>query len=73
MKRITSVLALLPSVALAHPGDHGPAGVVANLRHVLTEADHLALLAVMVAVAAALIWWRKGERGSGERGRGRAE
>ena len=60
MKRTFAVLAVLPSAALAHPGDHGAAGVFANLRHVLTEPDHLALLAVVVAVVAALIWRRKG-------------
>lgn len=60
MKRIAAVLAVLPSVALAHPGDHSSAGVFANLRHVLTEADHLALLVGVVAVVAVLIWRRKG-------------
>ena len=37
MKRLIAFAALVPSVALAHPGDHSHAGVTANLRHLLTE------------------------------------
>ena len=46
------VLSLLATTAQAHPG-HG----VADLWHLLTEPDHLAMLLVPVAIAAGL-WWR---------------
>ena len=46
MKRILPTLILLPSVALAHPGDHHATGLL----HLLTEPDHLAMIAVVVAV-----------------------
>ena len=43
--RLAALLAPLP--AFAHPGDHGTTGVL----HLLTEPDHVALLAVVVALA----------------------
>lgn len=46
MKRILPALTLLPSAALAHPGDHHATGLL----HLLTEPDHLAMIAVVVAV-----------------------
>jgi hydrogenase/urease accessory protein HupE len=46
MKRMSLLLSLLPSAALAHPGDHHAIG----LWHLVTEADHLAMLAAVVAV-----------------------
>lgn len=46
------VLVLLSTVAQAHPGH-----AVADLWHLLTEPDHLALILLPVAVAAGL-WWR---------------
>ncbi len=39
-------LTLLASPALAHPGDHG----AARLLHLLTEPDHLAMIALAAAV-----------------------
>ncbi len=39
-------LTLLAPPALAHPGDHGAAGLI----HLLTEPDHLAMIALAVAV-----------------------
>lgn len=44
---LATVLILLPSVALAHPSDHGIAGLTAGILHPLTGIDHLA---AMVAV-----------------------
>lgn len=46
MKRLASLVTLLPSSALAHPGDHHDA----SLAHLLTEPDHLAMIAVVVVV-----------------------
>ena len=46
MKRLVSALTLLPSAALAHPGDHRTSG----LWHVLTEPDHHAMIGLAVAV-----------------------
>ena len=39
-------LTLMATPALAHPGDHG----AASLMHLLTEPDHLAMIALAVAV-----------------------
>ena len=52
MKRITALFAALPSSALAHAGDHSARG----LTHLLTEPDHLALIAVLVGVAAWVVY-----------------
>jgi hydrogenase/urease accessory protein HupE len=46
MKRLASAIVVLPSVALAHPGDHHATGLL----HLLTEPDHLAMIAAVVAV-----------------------
>lgn len=45
-KSIAFGLTLMATPALAHPGDHGAAG----LMHLLTEPDHLAMIALAVAV-----------------------
>jgi hydrogenase/urease accessory protein HupE len=60
MKRLIAFAALVPSAALAHPGDHSHAGVAANLHHLLTEPDHLAMLAAAVLAVALLAYLRKG-------------
>jgi hydrogenase/urease accessory protein HupE len=60
MKRLITLLAVLPTTALAHPGDHSHIGFIGNLRHLLTEPDHLAMLAAAVGVAAVVIYLRKG-------------
>ncbi len=52
MKRLVTALTLLPSAALAHPGDHRASG----LWHLLTEPDHLAMLAGVVAVLGYAVW-----------------
>ncbi|MES2540553.1 MAG: hypothetical protein V4583_08205 [Pseudomonadota bacterium] len=46
MKKLCTAFALAPSAALAHPGDHHATGLV----HLLTEPDHLAMIAVVVGV-----------------------
>lgn len=56
MKRLALALTLLPSAALAHPGDHDATG----LWHLLTEPDHLAMIAVAVAALGyALYRWAR--------------
>lgn len=52
MKRLVAALTLLPSAALAHPGDHRTAG----LWHLLTEPDHLAMIAAAAAVLGYAVW-----------------
>ncbi len=59
MKRITAMLTLLPSAALAHPGDHSHSAFFANLRHILTEPDHLAMLAAAAVAVAVVLYLRK--------------
>ena len=52
MKRLTAVLLVTASPALAHPGDHGTSG----LAHLLTEPDHLAILALAGLVVAFVVY-----------------
>jgi hypothetical protein len=52
MKRLTALLVTLPTVVLAHAGDHSGLG----LAHLLTEPDHLMLIAACVAVVALLVY-----------------
>ena len=52
MKRLISALLLAASPALAHPGDHGATGLV----HLLTEPDHLAILALAGLVVAVVVY-----------------
>ena len=60
MKTFVAFLAVLaPAAALAHDGDHARIGFVGTLAHLLTEPDHLAMLAVAAAVVAVVVW-RKG-------------
>jgi hydrogenase/urease accessory protein HupE len=57
MKRILPALTLLPSAALAHPGDHHATGLL----HLLTEPDHLAMITAVVAVLGYAIYrWARG-------------
>ncbi|MCA0270970.1 MAG: hypothetical protein LCH69_02775 [Proteobacteria bacterium] len=57
MKPLIALLPLvLPGAAWAHPGDHSLAGIA----HLLTEPDHLALIAAaVVAAAMGLRNWRR--------------
>jgi hydrogenase/urease accessory protein HupE len=59
MKRIVA-LSLIPTAALAHEGDHSHGGFFGNLRHLLTEPDHLAMMATAVLLVGVLVWLRKG-------------
>lgn len=52
MKTLLPVAAaLLPQAALAHPGSHHDAGWT----HLLSQADHLATVAMVIALGAA-VW-----------------
>jgi len=48
--RLAFGLTFLASPALAHPGDHGAAGMM----HLLAELDHLAMIALAAAVLVVL-------------------
>lgn len=48
MRYLPALLALIPSAALAHPGDHSSAKIL----HLLTEPDHAAMIALGGAVLA---------------------
>ena len=52
MKRLTAVLSAIATPALAHPGDHAATGLV----HLLTEPDHLAILALAGLVVAFVVY-----------------
>jgi hypothetical protein len=52
MKRLFTLLALLPTAALAHPGDHRADGLL----HFLSEPDHAALIAFGAAVLGYMIY-----------------
>ncbi|WP_395541228.1 hypothetical protein [Neotabrizicola sp. sgz301269] len=54
MKPVAAALFFLPSAALAHTGDHHGAG----LWHLLTEPDHLAMIAAVAAVLGLVIYRR---------------
>jgi hypothetical protein len=45
LRMIVIVAALAPVAVKAHPGTH-PYGLVASLRHIATQSDHLLALAV---------------------------
>lgn len=50
---------LAPALALAHPHHGGGSALGAGLLHLLSEPDHLAVLLVPVAIAAAWVWHRR--------------
>ena len=52
MIRLIPAFAMLASPALAHPGDHAHT----NPMHMLTEPDHLALIALGAAVLAFVVY-----------------
>ena len=52
MKRLTALLVALPTVALAHAGDHS--GL--SLTHLVREPDHLVVIAACVAVVALVVY-----------------
>jgi hypothetical protein len=58
MKRLVALGLVAPATAQAHVGDHSDAGFL----HLIGAADHLALIALVVALvacAAALLWSRR--------------
>lgn len=52
MKRLAALLALAPTAALAHPGEHR----FADLVHLVSEPDHLAMIALGVVVVAYTVY-----------------
>lgn len=52
------VLAATAGTALAHPGDHA-FSMIGSLAHLLTEPDHLAMMAVAAAAGYGVWRWRK--------------
>ena len=57
MKKLATLAAVFPGVALAHPGDHGAVAPT----HALTSVDHVAVLLAVAVVAglAYTIWVRR--------------
>ena len=62
LARLIPIAALLPTAAFAHPGFHEPNRVVATLRHIFSEPDHLAMLAAAAIVVGVMIYRRKGSQ-----------
>jgi hypothetical protein len=52
MKKFFTLLALAPSAALAHPGDHRGDGLL----HFLSQHDHAALIALGAVVLGYAVW-----------------
>lgn len=52
-------LAASAVAAQAHPGDHGFVTVVQGLFHLVTEPDHLAMIAAGALVVAGGIWYKR--------------
>ena len=46
-----AIALLTPTLALAHPGDHSTMTFAQGMRHLLTEPDHLAMMAALAVVA----------------------
>ena len=59
MKHIIA-LVLLPTSAFAHAGDHAHGGFWTNLRHLISEPDHVAMLIGAALLVAVVIYLRKG-------------
>ena len=52
MKNLFVLSVAVPSAAFAHTGDHHATGIA----HLLTEPDHLAMIAVVVGVLGYLVY-----------------
>lgn len=74
MRFATVILLLLCRSAAAHPQHPGGGPLGADLLHLLSEPDHLALLLAPVAIALAIAyrWKRQGGRRAHPRRTGRA-
>ncbi|OYX43859.1 MAG: hypothetical protein B7Z02_07850 [Rhodobacterales bacterium 32-67-9] len=59
---LTAAALLMPTLALAHAGDHGAPGIGSLITHALSEPDHALTLAVVVGVPCA-IWAVSRRRG----------
>jgi hydrogenase/urease accessory protein HupE len=53
MKRLSLALLLSPAAALAHEGDHSQLAPAQAVEHALSSADHLMVLAAVLAIALA--------------------
>ena len=60
MRQSMTFIALFPTAAAAHSGDHAPNTVLQNLWHLATQPDHLVIAAVAVLALAAALYLRKG-------------
>ncbi|WP_372800418.1 hypothetical protein [Paracoccus seriniphilus] len=56
MKRFFTAIALIPSAAAAHVGDHSHVAAT----HLLTEPDHLGVIGVVIVIALGAWLWRRG-------------
>jgi hydrogenase/urease accessory protein HupE len=61
MRRIlTAVAAFAPTAALAHEGHHETLTFAEQVRHLLTEPDHILAFAALVVLAVVGTWsWRR--------------
>ncbi|THD62361.1 hypothetical protein [Phenylobacterium sp.] len=48
---LAALLATIPATALAHPGDHSNMTLAQAAQHMLTQPDHLSMIALAVALA----------------------
>jgi hydrogenase/urease accessory protein HupE len=51
-------LAAMSAAAHAHPGEHGLLSFVQGALHLVTEPDHLAMIAIGAMAVAAGVWWK---------------
>ncbi len=56
MKPFLILAMLVPTAALAHPGDHGGLSVQAMIAHFAAEPDHVAVIFAVVAAGLALFY-----------------
>jgi hypothetical protein len=56
MKYLLPLAILAPTAALAHAGDHFGFSPTAMLGHLLSQPDHVAMIAAGFAVAGLLVW-----------------
>jgi len=58
MKHLVAIFLLSPFTAFAHTGDHRP-DFFANLARLLTQPDHLIILACVATLAGVVLYLRK--------------
>ena len=60
MRLLPVLFALMPAAALAHEGHHEQFTPALQVRHMLTQPDHVLALAALVVLAVAGGWtWRR--------------